>query len=117
MMFAIPTMCSAPEAFKTEVLKNAYKKIWTKNSISIVKIKDNVSLRIFFFLILAVVGKFKLKKQCYFFHSNKFQWFPFWKTYFTLLLASEALHTVGIAKITKLLRILYQLISKFLNFR
>jgi hypothetical protein len=34
-------MCRASEAFKTEVLKNAYKKIWTKNSNSIVKNKHN----------------------------------------------------------------------------
>ena len=35
-MFAIPTMCRASEAFKTEFLKNAYIRIWTKNSISII---------------------------------------------------------------------------------
>jgi hypothetical protein len=32
-------MCRASEAFKTEVLKNAYKKFWTKNSNLIVKNK------------------------------------------------------------------------------
>ena len=41
MIFPIRPMCRAWEAFKIEVLKNAYKKIWTKNSNSIVKSKHN----------------------------------------------------------------------------
>jgi hypothetical protein len=35
-------MCRGSEAFKTEVLKNAFKNIWTKNSNSIVKNKHYV---------------------------------------------------------------------------
>jgi hypothetical protein len=49
-------MCRASEAFKTEVLKNANEKIWTKNSNSVVKIKNNVGLKNinfdFFFVII-----------------------------------------------------------------
>jgi hypothetical protein len=41
-MYPIGPMCRASEALKTEVLKNAYKKIGTKNSYSIVKNKHNV---------------------------------------------------------------------------
>ena len=54
-------MCRASEAFKTEVLKNAYKKIWTKNSNLIVK--DNDGLKSLDFEFLAVVGQFMLKKK------------------------------------------------------
>jgi hypothetical protein len=36
-MFALQPMCRALKAFKTEVLKNAYKKMWSKNSNLIVK--------------------------------------------------------------------------------
>ena len=56
-------MCRASEAFKTEVLKNAYKKIWTKNSNLIVKNKHNDGLKNLNFEFLAVVGQFKLKKK------------------------------------------------------
>jgi hypothetical protein len=56
-------MCRASEAFKTEVLKNAYKKIWTKNSNLIVKNKHNDGLKNLNFEFLAVVGQFKLKKN------------------------------------------------------
>ena len=52
-------MCRASEVFKIEVLKNAYKKIWTKNSNAIVKNKHNVGLKKFKFKFLAVVGQFK----------------------------------------------------------
>ena len=55
-------MCRASEAFKTDVLKNAYKKIWTKNSNSIVKNKHNDGLKNLNLEFLAVVGQFKLKK-------------------------------------------------------
>ena len=55
-MFAIRTMCRASEAFKTEVLKNAYKKIWTKNQNLIVKNKPKVTLENLNFKFLAVVG-------------------------------------------------------------
>ena len=41
-MFPIQPMCRASEVLKTGVLKNAYKKIWTKNSNWIVKNKLNV---------------------------------------------------------------------------
>ena len=56
-------MCRASEAFKTEVLKNAYKKIWTKNSNLIVKNKHNDGLKNLNFEFLAVVGQFELKKN------------------------------------------------------
>ena len=56
-------MCRASEAFKTEFLKNAYKKIWTKNSNLIVKNKHNDGLKNLNFDFLAVVGQFKLKKK------------------------------------------------------
>ena len=62
-------MCAHPwasEAFKTEVLKNAYKNIWTKNSNSIVKNKHNDGLKNLNFEFLAVVGQFKLKKMAIF---------------------------------------------------
>ena len=49
-------MCRASEAFKTEFLKNAYKKILTKNSNLGVKNKHNVSLENLTFEILAGVG-------------------------------------------------------------
>ena len=63
MIFAIQPMCRASEAFKIEVLKNAYKKIWTKNSDAIVKNKHNVGLRNPNSKFLAVVGRGKLKKN------------------------------------------------------
>ena len=50
-------MCRASEAFKTEVLKNAYKKIWTKNSILIIKNKHNDGIKILNFEFLGVVGQ------------------------------------------------------------
>ena len=53
-------MCRASEAFKIEVLKNAYKKIWAKNSNAIVKDKHNIGLKNLKFNFLAVVGQFKL---------------------------------------------------------
>ena len=62
-------MCRASEAFKTEVLKNAYKKIWTKNSNSIVKNKHNDGLKNLNFEFLAFVGQFKLKKIDNFYFS------------------------------------------------
>ena len=62
-MFTIRPMCRASEAFKTEVLKNAYKKIWTKNSNAIVKNKHNVGLKSLKFKFLAVVGQFKFQKK------------------------------------------------------
>ena len=60
MIFAIQPMCRASEAFKIEVLKNAYKKIWAKNSNAIVKDKHNIGLKNLKFNFLAVVGQFKL---------------------------------------------------------
>ena len=65
-------MCRASEPFKTEVLKNAYKKIWTKNSNSIVKNKHNVGWNNLNFEFLAVVGQFKLKKNVNFFVGEFF---------------------------------------------
>ena len=56
-------MCRASEAFKTEVLKNAYKRISTKNSNLIVKNKHNDGLKNLNFEFFAVVGQFKLKKH------------------------------------------------------
>ena len=53
-------MCRASEAFKIEVLKNAYKKIWAKNSNAKVKNKHNIGLKNLNFKFLAVVGQFKL---------------------------------------------------------
>ena len=41
MIFAIQPLCRASEAFKIEVIKNAYIKIWSKNSNAIVKNKPN----------------------------------------------------------------------------
>ena len=75
-------MCRASEAFKTEFLKNAYKNIWTKNSNSIVKNKNNVGLKIKKIEFLAVAGQFMLKKKLliffsvFSFHTKKFPWFP-----------------------------------------
>ena len=60
MIFAIQPMCRASEAFKIEVLKNAYKKIWAKNSNAIVKDKHNIGLKNLKFNFLAVAGQFKL---------------------------------------------------------
>ena len=84
-------MCRASEAFKTEVLKNAYKKICTKNSNSIVENKHNDGLKDLNFEFLAVIGHFKLKKKLQFFfldfflfNNEKFPWFPYLKTSFTL---------------------------------
>ena len=65
-------MCRASEAFKTEVLKNAYKKIWTKNSNLIVKNKHNNGLKNSNFEFLDVVGQFKLKKKWQFFFFEIF---------------------------------------------
>ncbi len=62
-MFPIQPMCRASEAFKTKVLKNAYKKIWTKNANSILKNKQNVGWKNQNFEFLAVLGWFKLKKK------------------------------------------------------
>ena len=50
-------MCRASEAFKTEVLKSAYKKILTKNSNLIVKIKHNVGLSNLNFEIMNYFGE------------------------------------------------------------
>ena len=69
-------MCRASEAFKTEVLKNAYKKIWTKNSNSIVKNKHNDGLKNLDFEFLAVVGQFKLKKNSNFSYLIFFKLIP-----------------------------------------
>ena len=63
-------MCRASEAFKTGVLKNACKKIWTKNSNWTVKNKHNIVIKNLNFLILAVVGWFWLKKYFKLFFSN-----------------------------------------------
>ena len=57
-------MCRASEAFKIEVLKNAYKKILAKNSNVIVTNKHNVGFKNLKFEFLAVVGQFKFKKEC-----------------------------------------------------
>ena len=60
-MFPIWPMCKASEAFKTEVLKNAYKEICAKNTI----VKNNHDgLKINMFEYLGVAGQFKLKKKC-----------------------------------------------------
>ena len=67
MIFAIQPMCRASGAFKIEVLKNAYKKIWAINSIAIVKNKQNVGLKNLKFKFLAIVGQFKFKKNANFF--------------------------------------------------
>ena len=72
-------MCRASEAFKAEVLKNAYKKIWTKNKNLIVKNKHSVGLKNLKFEFLADGGGFKLKKKTifffkFFFHTKKFPW-------------------------------------------
>jgi hypothetical protein len=53
----------ASEAFKIEVLKNAYKKIWAKNSIAIVKNMHNVGLKNLKNKFLAIVGQFKFKTK------------------------------------------------------
>ena len=66
-MFPIQPMCRASEAFKTEILKKGYKKIWTKNSNLIVKNKHNVSSKDLNFEFLAVVSGFKLEKKLFFF--------------------------------------------------
>jgi hypothetical protein len=55
-MFPIQPMCRASEAFKTEVLKNACKKIWTKTSNWTVKTKHNVVIKNLDFEFLAVVS-------------------------------------------------------------
>ena len=55
-------MCRASKAFKTEVLKNRYKKIWIKNQIPLVKNKFNVGLKDLNFECLAAVGGFNLQK-------------------------------------------------------
>ncbi len=52
-------MCRASEALKTEVLKNAYKKIWTKNSNAIAKNKRSVSLENLNFKFLPLAGQSK----------------------------------------------------------
>ena len=56
-------MCRASEAFKTELLKNGYKNIYTKNSNLIIKNMHNDGLKIKIFEVLAVVGQFTLKKK------------------------------------------------------
>ena len=56
-------MCRASEAFKIEVLKNAYKNIWAKNSNAIVKNKLNIGLKDLKLKVLPVVGQFKFKKK------------------------------------------------------
>ena len=63
VIFAIQPMCRASEAFKIEALKNAYKKIWTKNSNAIVKNKHNVGWKNLKFEYLAVIGQFKYIKK------------------------------------------------------
>ena len=65
-------MCRASEAFKTEVLKNAYKNIWTKNSNLIVKNKQNDGLKNSNFEFLAVLGQFNMKKRANFSFLNFF---------------------------------------------
>ena len=56
MIFAIQPICRASEAFKIEVLKKAYKKIWTKNSNAIVKNKHKVGVTNLKSKFLAVIG-------------------------------------------------------------
>ena len=64
-------MCRASEAFKIEVLKNAYKIIWAKNLNVIVKDKHNIGLKDLKFQFLAVVGQFKLENiPCFNFLPN-----------------------------------------------
>jgi len=81
VIFAIQPMCRASEAFKIEVLQNADKKIWAKNSNAIVKNKHNVGLKSLKLKFLAVIGQFKLKKKVNFFSKffsfipKKFPWF------------------------------------------
>ena len=60
-------MCRASEAFKIEVLKKAYKKIWAKNSNAIVKNKHNIGLKNLKFEFLAVKRQFKFEKNANFF--------------------------------------------------
>ena len=78
MVFAVQPMCRASEAFKIEFLKNAYKKIWDKNSNAIVKNKHNVDLKNSKFKFLILVGQFKFKKNANFF----FQFFSFHTKFF-----------------------------------
>ena len=50
--YAVPQKLS----IRTEVLKNAFKKIWTKDSNSTIKEKPNVVIKRLNFEIMAVVG-------------------------------------------------------------
>ena len=59
-------------SFQTEVLKNAYKKIWAKNSNVTVKNKHNDGLKCLNFEFLAVIGQFKLKTNGNFSFMNFF---------------------------------------------
>ena len=85
------SMCKASKAFKTEILKNAYKKISARNSNLIVNNKRNVGSKNLNFEFLAVIGQFKSKKNANFlflfflFNIKKFPWFPYLKTSFTLI--------------------------------
>ena len=49
-------MCRASEAFEIEVFKNAYKKMWAKNSNAIVKNKHNAGIKDLKSKFLAIKG-------------------------------------------------------------
>ena len=57
-------------AFKTKVFKNAYKKIWDKNSNSIVKNMHNVGSKDLNFDILVIGKKFVFSNFFYFIPKN-----------------------------------------------
>ena len=68
MIFPILQMYRASEAFKTEVLKNTYKKIWSRNSNLKVKGKYNVNLENSKFELLAIMV-IQVEKNANFFIS------------------------------------------------
>ena len=99
-------MCSASEAFKTEVLKKCLQKNLDQKLKFDRKKKHNVGLKNLNFEFLADGGGFN-----FFFQTKKFLWFPilenipcfifFSKPWYRYIFASEALHIGLIAKSTK----------------
>ena len=55
-------MWRASEVLKIEVLKNAFRKTWTKNASLIVKIEYNIDFENIFFQFLIFVGLIMSKK-------------------------------------------------------
>ena len=121
MIFQIRPMCSASEAFKTEVLKKCLQKNLDQKLKFDRKKKHNVGLKNLNFEFLADGGGFN-----FFFQTKKFLWFPILENIpcfiffpnpgIDIYLLLRPCTLVLLQRAQKTLRILYQLIKFFLNF-